>query len=971
MSNRGSEWRKWNFHVHTKGTNKNDQFTSRSMDDFFCTFFKKAYQDKIEAIGITDYFSIDRYLDAVKYIKEINNKVDDLGEKLFSDDEINFIQKIFIFPNVELRISPTTKKGKFINLHFIFNPIIVGELNNGFFNKISNIDGCLMNYQGIKDCAKQIDPLLHEDQLYKYGINNYNIEFGKIKSLLESNKLIRDNSLIAVSSKSNDGVSGLKDYYEEFEQEGGSLLGTIKSIYKTTDIIFSSAPSDKDYFLGKKTTEKEVINHTGSLKPCIIGCDSHSEDTLFERFTWIKSDLTFEGLRQICYEPEQRVKIQIDKPDFKEDKVIINKVKFISSNKVFTNNEIYLNPNLNVIIGGKSSGKSIFLYSIAKTLLVDDTILKNESLEEKYNLKSIDSDFNFEITTNAGIAQEMFRNSEENSIIPDIKYIPQNYLVKLAEPDINRKGKSLNKLVRDLIKEDQDSKDKYDQFIRNVKQNDKERDDLLNRYFELLEEVAKSESELKTKSNKEVLEKNIKSNTENVEKLNKESGLSDQQILKYKEIQTKLEFNTIQRNNFNDDFANINSGLSDLKKLSNEILEKKKEFVEKIKTENSKQYYINKLSFIDDIYIDISKIVEEVEVQTDETGKRFFKNENLLKKNLIFINDEKGVLTKELEPYQQNEKLKKQIDVLTQSIIDDKKLLADIDLLNKAILDKKVLVENCHQDIFKLFKGNFNEYNNIINELKDRALELEGDGLKIDGIAQFNFPKFAKNLYEVSDGRKASYNNYAILKETNKATSPTDFDEIIKEIEKIFIDIINGDYFILGKFGKVQAVRELLDDYFFDYWKITYKDDKLGEMSTGKASFVILMLIIGLSKSKAPILIDQPEDNLDNRSITSDLVSYLKNKKLERQIIIVTHNANIVVNSDAENIIIANQKGQNEVDTTNEFRFDFINGPIENTFATKIGETDILKSIGIREHIADIVEGGKEAFKKREKKYGF
>ena len=970
--NRGSEWRKWNFHVHTKGTNKNDQFTSKSMDDFFCTFFKKAYEDKIEAIGITDYFSIDRYLDAINYVKEIHGKTDnDFGDKLFSNGEIEFIQKIFIFPNVELRISPITKKGKFINLHFIFDPKIVENLSNDFFNKIYNVDNYLMNYQGIKDYGKHLNPLLNDDQLYKYGIDNYNIEFGKIKSLLEASKLIRDNSLIAVSSKSNDGVSGLKDYYEEFEKEGGSLLGTVKSIYKLTNIIFSNAPSDKEYFLGKKTSEQEVIAHTGSLKPCIIGCDSHSEDTLFDRFTWVKSDLTFEGLRQICYEPEQRVKIQNDKPDFKEDKVIINKVQFISSNKVFTDVEIYLNPNLNVIIGGKSSGKSIFLYSIAKTLLVDDTILKNENLEEKYNLRSIDSDFNFRITTNAGIAQEMFRNSEENSIIPDIKYIPQNYLVKLAEPDINRKGKSLNKLVRDLINEDQDSKEKYDQFIRTVKQNDKERDDLLNRYFELLEEVTKTELELKTKSNKEVLEKNIKSNTENVEKLNKEAGLSDQDILKYKEIQNKLELNTIQRNNFNDDFANINSGLSDLKKLSNEILEKKREFIEKIKTENTKQDYINKLSFIDDIYVNISKIFEEIEVQTDEAGKRSFKNENLLKKNLISINEEKAILTKELEPYQQNVKLKKQIEVLNLSIIDDKKLLTDIDLLNKVIVDKKVLIENCKQDIFNLFRKNFQEYNNIINELKDRTLELEGDGLKIEGIAQFNFPKFAKNLYEVSDGRKASYNNYTILKETNKATSATNFDTIITEIEKIFDDIIKGDYFILAKFGKIQAIRELLDDYFFDYWKITYRDDKLGEMSTGKASFVILMLIIGLSKSKAPILIDQPEDNLDNRSITLDLVSYLKNKKLDRQIIIVTHNANIVVNSDAENTIIANQKGQSAIDTSSKFKFDLINGSIENTFEKVLEETDILKSMGIREHIADIVEGGKEAFKKREEKYGF
>jgi energy-coupling factor transporter ATP-binding protein EcfA2 len=142
-------------------------------------------------------------------------------------------------------------------------------------------------------------------------------------------------------------------------------------------------------------------------------------------------------------------------------------------------------------------------------------------------------------------------------------------------------------------------------------------------------------------------------------------------------------------------------------------------------------------------------------------------------------------------------------------------------------------------------------------------------------------------------------------------------------------------------------------------------------MSTGKASFVILMLIVGLSKSKAPILIDQPEDNLDNRSITTDLVEYLKNKKLERQIILVTHNANIVVNADAENVIIAHQQGQGHVETESQYQFDYINGPLENTFPAIEGEKNILKAMGIREHIADVVEGGKVAFKKREEKYGF
>ena len=105
--------------------------------------------------------------------------------------------------------------------------------------------------------------------------------------------------------------------------------------------------------------------------------------------------------------------------------------------------------------------------------------------------------------------------------------------------------------------------------------------------------------------------------------------------------------------------------------------------------------------------------------------------------------------------------------------------------------------------------------------------------------------------------------------------------------------------------------------------------------------------------------------------MSENIISYLRNKKIERQIILVTHNANIVVNADAENVIVANQKGQNDKETSSLYKFDYINGAIENTFAKIETETDLLKSMGIKEHIADIVEGGKEAFKNREKKYGF
>lgn len=65
-----------------------------------------------------------------------------------------------------------------------------------------------------------------------------------------------------------------------------------------------------------------------------------------------------------------------------------------------------------------------------------------------------------------------------------------------------------------------------------------------------------------------------------------------------------------------------------------------------------------------------------------------------------------------------------------------------------------------------------------------------------------------------------------------------------------------------------------------------------------------------MAESKCPILIDQPEDDLDNRSIFDELIPFIRKKKIERQIIIVTHNANVVLGGDAEEIIVANQEGK-------------------------------------------------------------
>ena len=612
------------------------------------------------------------------------------------------------------------------------------------------------------------------------------------------------------------------------------------------------------------------------------------------------------------------------------------------------------------------------LYSIAKTLLADtkDKLLFKNNEEERYSLKSIDSDFNFEITTKAGISQKISdREDGHNSLIPNIKYIPQNELVKLAEPELSGKGESLNKLVRNLICEDTDSKQKYDDFIKNVKQYDKEREELINSYFETLDNIQNLETELK-KSNKEVLQTNIKTNSEKVEELNKKAGLSDEQIQQYKNFQEQQQQNQKRRDLLNSDLSQTNAFFQELNKELSNLQERKNTFLRSIHKNEFRGYYQDKLKFIDDSIVKLQGLISEIGIIINSEGKRIFNTDNIFKEELKQINNEKSNIEEELKLYQQNEEIKKQIRTLEESIEIDGKLLAEIDSLNKKIEEKRQSIEEIKTDLFDLYEKSYCEYRNIVEQLKNRTIELEKDGLQIRGVTQFNFPKFRREIISFTHGTYNDNDKYCILDENRSRIFETNYDELISNISKMFNEIMNSEYRI-KTISKKEAVKKLLNDYFYDYWEITYKNDKLGEMSTGKASFVILMLIIGLSKSKSPILIDQPEDNLDNRSVSENIISYLRNKKIERQIILVTHNANIVVNADAENVIVANQKGQNDKETSSIYKFDYINGAIENTFAKIETETDLLKSMGIKEHIADIVEGGKEAFKNRERKYGF
>jgi ABC-type cobalamin/Fe3+-siderophores transport system ATPase subunit len=134
-------------------------------------------------------------------------------------------------------------------------------------------------------------------------------------------------------------------------------------------------------------------------------------------------------------------------------------------------------------------------------------------------------------------------------------------------------------------------------------------------------------------------------------------------------------------------------------------------------------------------------------------------------------------------------------------------------------------------------------------------------------------------------------------------------------------------------------------------------------MTPGKRALFALSLILNEAQESWPLLIDQPEDDLDSRSIYDTVVPYLIRRKRERQIIMVSHNANTVIGADSEQVIVANRHGDDRKNR-NGRTFDYLTGSLEHS-APESDSSHVLESCGIREHACKILDGGEVAFARR------
>lgn len=932
INNRGSVWRRWDLHIHTPGTVRNDQYAGSTLEEKWNNFYK-AIEDyvgdgsdpekAIAVLGITDYLSIENY------------------KRVIAEKRLPKCIKL-VLPNVECRLQILGTKQP-VNYHFIFAPELVDKLEQRFFAKLKfKYDReYLATKSELIDLGKaHLGENVEDTVAYEKGNANFLLTPSNIADIFKDDPELRQKTIIVVANGSNDGLSGIDNRGRDDQ-----MRMTRNAICMSADAIFSANDTDRAYYLGHgRDNKSEVIYQYGSLKPCYHGSDAHNLAKIFnpdqDRYCWIKADTTFEGLKQTLYEPEDRVKIQKEYPDMHDIHHVIDYIEF--NDKDFPKEKIVFNEYLNCIIGGKSTGKSLLLRSLAYNI---DRKYALEQENTVPNKNRRDFDIRAKVVWKDG-------NDSPRKFV----YIPQTYLNSLIdEPEENTE---INKLVFDvLLKKDFRIKKANVDLIQEKKNINVKLHKSILQYQDLITELDSVNKSIAENGVPEIYEQSIAKFTKERLELMKSFHLDKSEIDRYGKLQKERDDIKSRENNLKEEIETLT------KLESPVIMFEQDSFF-------TKEYLERRIPLSAD---PIAVFLDKFQQYLDEQWKE--KISLLVSEYQKEIRDLKNTLAESEEEYQtlkQKMVNNSKLDVLNTKItqeqgkLDTARMLAEY---NKKIKDG---IKSCIESIVGSQEDYHKKYVTFVDLVNKFVNNNTGTGLTFEAKVVWKKTEFERLLTSMLDNRR--FSSFA-QKYGFDLTALNNEDYGSKLLNVLWSSIFENDAEvklpIKGGFSRVNALQRLFDDWYNIHYEVKSGNDVIDQMSPGKKALVLLELLISLENDKCPILIDQPEDDLDNRSIYNELVEYLKKTKHTRQVILVTHNANVVLGADAEEVIIANQEGVGTAN--NKTTFEYRSGAIENCEPI-LGEdgkvlNGVLYATGIQTQICDILEGGKLAFDLRKQKY--
>lgn len=974
--NSGSRWHRWEPHVHAPGTVLNDQFKGSDSWERYLNALEAA-TPAIRAIGVADYYSTETY----ERVLEAKRNGSLVGCEL-------------IFPNIEMRLGVGTVKGKWVNIHLLVSPEDSNHLAElkRFLARLTfkaHEDSYCCNKDDLIRLGQRFDPTLKDPVLaLQRGSEQFKVSFDDLGNAYTDSSWAKGNILIAVAGSETDGTSGVRDAADATLRQ---------EVEKFSHIIFASSAAQRDFWLGRRSlSEEEMRKRYGNLKPCMHGSDAHEERTVAvpdgDRYSWIKGSPAFDTLRQACIDPAGRAFVGQEPPVNATPSQVIATIEIKDAPWAMTP-VLELNPGLIAIIGARGSGKTALADVIAQGCDATSDRLSPASFLSR--AQELLQGCSVSLRWQEGDQTERYLDGSDDwsaAEYPRARYLSQKFVEELCSAT-GMTDELLREIERVIFEAhplaDRDGAVDFDELreLRTTRFREarvREEDALADiserigtdlEKFKLVASLKKQIDEKAkliegyTKDRSKLVSKGSEAR---VERLGALAAAADK-------VRCFLRFFASQEQSLlliKDEVGNLRThGAPEaLRKMAD------RHKASALKPEEWQPFLL-------DYKGDVDKSLT-THLASARKGAKEWKgarpaaaanpNIALIPDSTVLDSHPLALLEAEIarleklvsvdrDTTNKFAALSKRITEETTALIRLKEKLVDCDGARervKALLEER---EAAYVRVFDAIVAEEGVLRDLYSPLMAR-LELAGDTMKKLSFSvnrTADVERWAAVGEESLDlRRQGSFKGRGTLRQLADTAlkrawetgNPQEVAAAMASFRSENQDALlerspvpksqQTDYREWSKrFAKwLYGTEHIRIQYSIDYDGVDIR-----KLSPGTRGIILLLLYLALDDADdRPLIIDQPEENLDPKSIFDELVNLFLDAKRKRQVIMVTHNANLVVNADADQIIVA-QAGPHAPGELPPI--SYFSGGLENA--------------DVRKAVCDILEGGERAFQER------
>ena len=981
MVNRGSEWRRWEPHIHAPGTVLNNQFGGGDPWGTYLTTLE-GLTPRIEAIAVTDYYVPDTYEEVLR--QKTAGRLPDVQ---------------LIFPNIEVRLDVAARSG-FVNLHLLVSPEDQDHLAEARriltrlqFNAYGDRFDCTR--EDLIRLGKRADPSIKDDRAaLAHGATQFKVNFTQLREVFGESDWAKKNILIAVAGGADDGTSGVRQAADATVRQ---------EIEKFSHIIFTSSQAQREFWLGQRAVSiEELRTRYNGCKPCLHGSDAHDQvstgQPTDQRFSWIKGALTFDALRQACIDPAGRAFVGPEPPRHALPSQVISQVEITRASWAGTP-IIPLNPGLVAIIGARGSGKTALVDVIAAGC---DAITRagwnaDENISPSFLVRARTLIGNARVTLTWGggnVVTRALDGSDANDPLayPRVRYLSQQFVEDLcsskgasegligevervifeAHSEEMREGATnFAELLESRIVRFQQSRLREEEAIASISDRiaeELEKEGLVATY----DQQAAQKRSLIAGYNTD-LGKLVVKGTEAQAKRHAELSLAAQAL------NAKIQNFSGQRRTF----------LTMQDEVRNTRATKAPEMLRELQARNPgsglsaaqwDEFMLIYKGNVDQAlagYIvwadnEVAKINGVPPPPGDPNVALIADGEDLATVTLATLKAEMVRLERFISA---DTVIRSQYAALSGRIAQENNALKILETrltdARGAAARRKALQTEREASYGRVFDAIVSEQNELIALYAPLMARLAGSSGTLRKLS-FSVSRIVDadtwgNLAEeeLIDCRKSGpfYGRGSLIKLANSELKPAWETGSAAEVQAAmarFITTYLKDLLAHAPYVPVQKQEFRAWSRQFAQWlfstdhisvryEIAYDGVDIRKLSPGTRGIVLLLLYLALDDADdRPLVIDQPEENLDPKSVFDELVSLFITAKTKRQVIMVTHNANLVINTDADQIIIADAGPHPPQGLP---PITYVAGGLEDA--------------NIRKAVCDILEGGEDAFRER------